>query len=84
MPFYRLSEESKHFWNFINLKRKSTEFPNSKEYLGNSSSDLNIISNLFADYFKSVYSVSFPNELDFSLFNQTDIRSVQLDINDVL
>lgn len=50
----------KIFWNFINNKRRTNGLPKTMFYNNNSSSDMNVISNMFASFFQSVYSVHPP------------------------
>lgn len=46
----------KRFFDFVNLKRKSNVMPTTMSFNYNSSSSEEEISNMFADYFESVYS----------------------------
>ena len=54
----RVKNNTNMFWQFINSKRKFNGLPSYMRYLGNGSSDTTVICNLFADYFKFVYSNS--------------------------
>ena len=51
-----LKENSKFFWTFVNSKRKSNGMQTFMTYSGKESSDNQEICDLFADYFKSVYT----------------------------
>lgn len=63
-----LISNPKHFFQFINSKRKSDGYPSTLKYNNFSSSDPKHISNLFADFFGQAFS---PNdtEVDTNYFN---------------
>lgn len=83
-----IKNNSKVFWQFINSKRKSNGLPTFMHYLDDGSADPEIICDLFATYFKSVYSEpttlvpDFPNLS--SLFNLSDLHLTISDIEDGL
>ena len=55
-----LKDNSKFLWTYHNSKRNSNGLPSytSMHYLDNGSTDSKIICDLFADYFKAVYTVN--------------------------
>lgn len=79
-----LKENSKHFWVFLNAKRKSNGLPSYMTYSGNGSSETQQICNYFADYFKSVYSAnSYCDSLNYNIEPLLDLSSISLDIIDI-
>ena len=46
---------SKYFWNFIKSSKRPEDLPNSLFFNDEASVDLQVIANLFAKYFSSVY-----------------------------
>lgn len=80
----KVKTNSKHFWTFINNKRKSIGLPNCMQYLEETSRDTATICKFFANYFKSVYCSSSPTILrDFSSSNQVSLGNLQLNPSDV-
>ena len=71
-----VKKNSKMFWQFINSKRKSNGLPSYMFYLDNDSSDTSVICNLFADYFKSVYSNSDSSPLLSDLFSSNPVFNI--------
>lgn len=51
-----LKRDPKSFYEFVNKKRKSNTYPPVMKSNGIESSDLSVISNMFADFFSSTYS----------------------------
>lgn len=46
----------KNFWDFINMKRKTSGFPSVMTLNNNSSNDSKTIANMFAEFFKTTFS----------------------------
>lgn len=51
-----LKKDPKSFYKFVNSKRKTTGYPNIMKYSNCESRDDVVISNMFADFFKTTYS----------------------------
>lgn len=51
-----IADKPKFFWQYTKQLRMTNSYPSSVKYLNQSSDDPSVISNLFANYFKSVYS----------------------------
>ena len=79
-----LKENSKFFWTFVNSKRKSNGMPTFMTYSGKESSDNQEICNLFADYFKSVYTEHSNGNTSFSDCEPLlDLSVIELNILDI-
>lgn len=79
-----LKQNSKVFWTFVNSKRKSNGLPSYMFYCGNGSSEPTEICNLFADFFKSVYSSDCNmNNFHTDLEPLFDISNIELNCSDV-
>ncbi|XP_055906318.1 uncharacterized protein LOC129941651 [Eupeodes corollae] len=79
-----MRNNSKCFWNFINSKRKTTGYPSCMKFNDSTTSDVQIICNLFARYFQSVYSSElFSNQELPSVSKVFDIGSMILDVSEV-
>lgn len=52
---FKLVDNPKAFWNFVNSKRKSDQFPTFMSFNGNLSNDPAVISNYFREHFSDCY-----------------------------
>lgn len=73
--------DPKSFFNFINAKRKSDNYPSTLTYLNTSSDDPSIIANLYAQFFSQSFSdnTSLPDSDYFSFLDtcsQTSLSSI--------
>ena len=55
---FKLKSDPKRFFNFVNMKRKSSSFPSSMRYENSTSSIDSEISNLFVDFLQTTYNNS--------------------------
>ena len=79
-----LQDNSKLFWVFLNSKRKSNGLPSFMHYNEIGSSNTTEICNLFADFFKSVYtSQSSPPSHFSNLKPIADISQIDITLSDV-
>ncbi|CAG9128671.1 unnamed protein product [Plutella xylostella] len=79
-----LHTNPKAFWSFIKNKRKGSSFPSTMNYLGNSSSSGDEISNLFSSYFHSTFLQPEPDQnadggtVDDATPNIADVSSIEI------
>ena len=72
----------KEFWKYINRKRKSNSLPSTMVLNNQIGTDTSEISEMFADYFKSVFKPSSIKEFPSSLTDNS--ISVDLSLDDVI
>lgn len=70
-----LCNEPKKFWNFVKSQKLKSDYPLSMNYKNNYSEDPHIISNWFAEYFESVYSVDNDPDSDQKFLQNVKINN---------
>lgn len=77
----KIKENPKEFWTFIKSKSKSSGIPQSMSFGNEIGDDFTSITNLFADFFKSVYlMVGNPNiQVENKALSHNITSSIQLD-----
>lgn len=81
-----IKQNSKSFWTFYNIKRKSSGYPTCMEYDGVTVNGTNLICNSFAKFFSSVYNINpeFNNQNFSHLQELFDVGHLEFDVNEVL
>lgn len=81
-----IKQNSKSFWTFYNIKRKSNGYPTCMEYEGVTINGTNSICNSFAKFFSSVYNINSEfNIQNFSHLRELfDVGQLEFDVTEVL
>ncbi|KYB24594.1 hypothetical protein TcasGA2_TC030943 [Tribolium castaneum] len=79
-----ISHDPRKFWTFIQTKRGKSRIPGTMFVNGEAISDPCIIVNNFADYFKSVYTVSLDNNYSANMTKNNNILLPKISEDDIL
>ncbi|EFA12649.1 hypothetical protein TcasGA2_TC004175 [Tribolium castaneum] len=79
-----ISHDPRKFWTFIQTKRGKSRIPGTIFVNGEAISDPCIIVNNFADYFKSVYTVSLDNNYSANMTTNNNILLPKISEDDIL